>query len=86
MHTVIDKVINYSVGTNVVEITDSHNETNNGFKWRKRTTRVRELCVKCKYRSTYWVTKDSHPVRFSEYDISSDIQHEPEFIGGCPTQ
>ena len=46
MHMVIDKVINYSVGPHVVEIADIQNDTNDGFKWRKRTTRVRELCVK----------------------------------------
>ena len=75
---VIDKVINYSVGPNVVEITDSHNETNNGFKWRKRTTHVRELCVKCKYRSTYWfLIKYAiylHPVELYEYVSSANIQ------------
>ena len=46
MHMGIDKVISYSVGPNVVEISDSHNDTNIGFKWHKRTKRVRELCVK----------------------------------------
>ena len=75
---VIDKVINYSVGTNVVEITDSHNETNNGFKWHKRKTNVQELCVKRKYRSTYWfLIKYAiylHPVELYEYVSSANIQ------------
>ena len=89
-HIIVNYYIKQRVGPDSLTTTNTHYEKSNGFKVYNEATHICEVCVQWRYRSTYWVVmkdiKDSHPVEFSKYDISVDIQQDPEITGGCPTQ
>ena len=52
-HMIVDDKTNHPVGPYYLPISNRNDETRNLFKRLKRATPVCEVCIQCKYNTTY---------------------------------
>jgi hypothetical protein len=83
-HLILDEIIDYRKDMAIAISDDEHYIiAGNGNRHPRRTTKVWELCVRWKDKSTSWVAlkdlKEGNPLQVAEFAIANGIASEPAF-------
>ena len=80
---ILDEIIDHRQNVNAIGKEDAFTKMLNGMKRRKMSTAGWQLCIQCKYGSTYRVAlKDiniSYPVELADYTKRMEMDNETVF-------
>ena len=84
----MEEISNHREDGTALEVAGGYTVGHNRNITPKKTTRGWKLCVKMKEDFTEWISlkdlKENNPVEISEYVVSNNIDHNPEFLWWVP--